>query len=80
MTHMEVLQKQLDAVAPNVGFAVKDTRVTRIDFLPTATAQQRQAAERVAAEYDFSKPEQKTPTIEERLKALEAKVFGDALR
>lgn len=75
MTHMEALQKQLDAAAPNAGFAVKDKRVARIDFLPTATAQQRQAAERVAAEYDFSKPELKTPTFEERLAALEAKVF-----
>lgn len=76
MTHMEALQKQLDAVAPNAGFAVKDRRVARIDFLPTATPEQQREAKRIANEYDFSQPELKAPTIEERLAALEAKVFA----
>lgn len=52
----------------------------RISFQKTATAQQKEAAQAVVASFDWNLVETKPPTIEERLAALEAKVFADATK
>lgn len=73
------LDQKIRAVCHAHGVSVgkkSDKKTWRIDFTPEATEAEKKAAQAVIDAFDETEPAPVVKSVEERLAALEAKVFG----
>lgn len=73
------LHETVAAVCPILGVALNSDGRWRIDFAPSATAQQIQAAQNAAASFDWNTERQKPQRIADRL-PLPVKVLAALVR